>query len=1445
MTAAETASEMTTTHQHQHHHHQYHQYSNNDTIGYLSNNSKNVNILDEKLNVTTTASIINNHSYLPSSPSFMCLTPTSNSSSASVNSNSNKPNDSHQSSVSSSQHQILRLDTIKHSALSTVQQSKQQVDKYEQFKLKRETDLFNQRLVEFHKHKNINTQLISWPTLNGKSLDLYKLYTKVVGLGGWERVCEKEKWPDVCSDLDEKLFQSCTMGSHALKLVYIRYLSSFEKVIQSLASSQPNINIYKPTQIESNTFNLYLNTLTASQISSLVNTNSIASSNHTTFNGLSIGSVPGLGYRRVNENLDDLNDDASLIANKRRFSYLLDSTQLSYNYMQHINEPLSLETIVTIEKPPSNHLPYNPYEKIEASLMSGLPNDVDFSFNTLLLLSSDENNLFRIYSSPRLIDLMLAHIGFFGISDKFNLGKLYANVWYPNVKIDANKNKQENLFNFYLSNGAIEKFAESKVPYRNFIQYWHNNVALGQDLTDYQRDLIKSLLPRLVNSFFELLPQQELLNLREKQHQTDLISNHTETSVEFRRIEQVMVIFNNLSFEESNADFMANKSPVLLEYLIMCMHCSNNGNSELKKHALDILVNLSRKLKLKKLAQIHQSLLLTTLTHLIMGDESFTMKTTLENKVMKSVSSDRFDLLRGLEILTKLCSQQISVSDLEDFSNENFLSQYELKISKKSDNLVPFLENLLSSIEQLLSMKDVLVILNSLECLYSLSQFSETICNLICNYTPSFSLIEKSNGNNKIVSFLIDLLTVDMSHFGSNLEPNCSSLKMYKMIPTNGLVISTNLTQDQNANNNQNKTSLLQQTLNNQHSILQNKSNCISTTINNNNSNNNKLVQNDQKAKDVLCNWLTTCFQAETKSELSKTQLYPYYQQIAKMNNWSVLPIPTFFDILNATYPNLRYDDNTNKIHGLKLVLNVKQQLQLKQQQQQFQQPQQSTNTTTSNITPTITTNNNLSSTVQNNTDKIVSSNLKDSALSPLPSVSIHIPTPNSIPLLTPPALVHPITNNSPVTNNDISTKVTEPTKKIDTKQLNGDIKQLNGENNHNEEIVNRIDAKIIENSKINKCTSITNGFDYSNNYNINTKSMECIDNKLTNGILNHNDENSSSSTYSTSSSSSSTNSTSSSLLITKADDLNEENLLKKRKKIEDETNNDEKENKSFDNSNSDKIKRLKENSGHNEIASNALCINSNNSNASIHNGNTTPEVTENNTNQAGFIPNPSTTLISALKSTNQMNGLVTQEDHFQQQQQHQVNEGGEYICEWNNCKRFFPTSKAVYNHVCKYHLLNNSEISSGSDGSLCMWSNCDQIRRQKWSLVNHLQEKHCNENAMKTAILLRKRGASININGYSNNSSTNSTLTMNKDAAFFAIKRHQVLHREDFMTFEEGPITKSIRLLAALVLRNLAKNSEKAKNSIKPYESVLTNVAFDLVESSNAIANCLWHLSH
>lgn len=125
----------------------------------------------------------------------------------------------------------------------------------------------------------------------------------------------------------------------------------------------------------------------------------------------------------------------------------------------------------------------------------------------------------------------------------------------------------------------------------------------------------------------------------------------------------------------------------------------------------------------------------------------------------------------------------------------------------------------------------------------------------------------------------------------------------------------------------------------------------------------------------------------------------------------------------------------------------------------------------------------------------------------------------------------------------------------------------------------------------------------------------------------------------------------------------------------------------------------------------------------------------------------------------------------------------GDYMCEWNGCGRMFPTSKAVYNHVCKYHLLSSDVNVASHPSYLCLWGSgsggCDQIRRQKWSLVNHLMERHCNENSMKTAIICRQRG--INPVGNQQFSNSSSYLNYSPEAAQIAIQRNQKTRREDF----------------------------------------------------------------
>ena len=53
------------------------------------------------------------------------------------------------------------------------------------------------------------------------------------------------------------------------------------------------------------------------------------------------------------------------------------------------------------------------YYKLSMSLKSGLPNEIDFAFNTLTVLSRDEKDPLLLSLVPSLLDLMLAHVGIY------------------------------------------------------------------------------------------------------------------------------------------------------------------------------------------------------------------------------------------------------------------------------------------------------------------------------------------------------------------------------------------------------------------------------------------------------------------------------------------------------------------------------------------------------------------------------------------------------------------------------------------------------------------------------------------------------------------------------------------------------------------------------------------------------------------------------------------------------------------------------------------------------------------------------------------------------------------------------------------------------------------------------------------------------------------------
>ncbi|XP_021362917.1 AT-rich interactive domain-containing protein 2-like isoform X2 [Mizuhopecten yessoensis] len=177
-----------------------------------------------------------------------------------------------------------------------------------------------------------------------------------------------------------------------------------------------------------------------------------------------------------------------------------------------------------------------------------------------------------------------------------------------------------------------------------------------------------------------------------------------------------------------------------------------------------------------------------------------------------------------------------------------------------------------------------------------------------------------------------------------------------------------------------------------------------------------------------------------------------------------------------------------------------------------------------------------------------------------------------------------------------------------------------------------------------------------------------------------------------------------------------------------------------------------------------------------------------------------------------------------------------EFVCEWANCKRCFENSRSVFAHVCTTHL------ASDVDG-VCLWEGCERLQRKRWSLYTHIQDHHCSELSLKAAKLRRHQAHSSGSTA-STKPHTVPALVYPGDAAWQAIRRFTPKPPyPEFVEQREGPVTKHIRLTAALVLRNLARYSSLGRSLIKKHERHINHTAMSALESSNALANCLWEI--
>ncbi|XP_043473761.1 AT-rich interactive domain-containing protein 2-like isoform X3 [Leptopilina heterotoma] len=212
------------------------------------------------------------------------------------------------------------------------------------------------------------------------------------------------------------------------------------------------------------------------------------------------------------------------------------------------------------------------------------------------------------------------------------------------------------------------------------------------------------------------------------------------------------------------------------------------------------------------------------------------------------------------------------------------------------------------------------------------------------------------------------------------------------------------------------------------------------------------------------------------------------------------------------------------------------------------------------------------------------------------------------------------------------------------------------------------------------------------------------------------------------------------------------------------------------------------------------------------------------------------------------------------------------FLCEWRGCLRQFKTSHDVYLHVCEAHCPN------GGEEILCLWSSCDNLKRRRFSLMTHLYDRHCNGDVMSV------RRKQLTLSGKTEVLTTSAPVTTAApistsqhpgyapNAAFHAIKRHalEFVNPKELMQRptkpaaaitstssprpgqnpppeqddNEGPVTKSIRLTAALILRNLVIYSAHGRRHLRAYEPHLAGVALSNVESSRTIAQVLYDMN-
>merc|ERR1719422_1706647 len=179
----------------------------------------------------------------------------------------------------------------------------------------------------------------------------------------------------------------------------------------------------------------------------------------------------------------------------------------------------------------------------------------------------------------------------------------------------------------------------------------------------------------------------------------------------------------NLIFEEDNSPVLA-KNLTCLRFVLLCV---NSSWANLNQMGFDILSNIAAEIHLEEPSDdAVTELLLSTLSRCI-------------------GAQDRFQVISSLDVLNKLCGQQV---------NEDFIQR--------------LLEQAVyGQLTEYLSLHDIHLLITVLECLYSLTSLGELPCNALVK-------------THSAVELLVSLVTVEAQSYGPKA---CILMRVVETVP--------------------------------------------------------------------------------------------------------------------------------------------------------------------------------------------------------------------------------------------------------------------------------------------------------------------------------------------------------------------------------------------------------------------------------------------------------------------------------------------------------------------------------------------------------------------------------------------------------------------------------------------------------------------------------------